>query len=63
MNTKKRVIAASAAATAGLFLAACDNTETEQAPAPAEMTTQTDDGAAGGTGGGAGTEGGTGTDG
>jgi hypothetical protein len=39
MNTNTRVIAATAAAIAGLLLAGCDNTETEEAPeAPAESS-------------------------
>ncbi|MCM3689120.1 hypothetical protein [Kocuria rosea] len=39
MNTNQRVIAATAAAIAGLFLAGCDNTETEEAPqAPADTS-------------------------
>ncbi|MBG6218814.1 hypothetical protein IWX75_003301 [Arthrobacter sp. CAN_A6] len=44
MNTNKRIMAASAAVVAGLFLSACDNTETGQ---PTETTTPTDEGGAG----------------
>ncbi|WP_155853271.1 hypothetical protein [Arthrobacter sp. H14] len=47
MNTNKRIIAASAAVVAGLFLPACDNTETEQ---PTETTAPADEGDTG-TGG------------
>ncbi|MGQ1839181.1 hypothetical protein ACT4S2_12065 [Kocuria turfanensis] len=40
MSTQRRLTAASAAAALGLFLAGCDNTETEETPeAPAETTT------------------------
>jgi hypothetical protein len=39
MNTNTRVIAATTAAIAGLLLAGCDNTETEETPeAPAESS-------------------------
>ncbi|WP_155849848.1 hypothetical protein [Arthrobacter sp. H41] len=41
MDTNKRIMAASAAVVAGLFLAACDNTEAEQ---PTETTAPTDEG-------------------
>ncbi len=64
MDTNTRVLAASVAAIAGLFIAGCDNTETEQTPeAPAETTGQMGGGTE--TGGMGGTEtggvGGTGT--
>lgn len=60
MTTQKRVLVASFAAAAGLFLAACDNTETEPTPeTPAGTTTQPDEGAAtGDVGGDTGEEGG-----
>lgn len=60
MTTHGRVLVASVAATAGLFLAACDNAETEPTTeAPAETTTQPDEGAAtGDVGGDTGEEGG-----
>lgn len=60
MTTYQRVLVASIATAAGLFLAACDNTATELAPgAPAETTTQPDeDAATGDIGGDTGEEGG-----
>ncbi|MCM3487607.1 hypothetical protein [Kocuria rosea] len=59
MNTKKRVIIASTAAVAGLFLSACDNNEAEETPQTPTETTQMEEGATtdpGATEDGAGTE-------
>jgi hypothetical protein len=46
MSTQRRLTAASAAAVLGLFLAGCDNTETEPTPeAPAETSAPMEQGA------------------